>query len=245
MPASTLNSQPTPRAGRELPERILSRFPVLERRLGHRFADAALLEQALTHRSFGSPHNERLEFLGDGVLDCVIAEELYARFPQLAEGELSRLRASLVREAALADVARALGLSEFLRLGEGEAASGGVARASILADALEAVYGAAFLDAGYAAARSVVRHTFGNRLAGVEARAPAKDPKTRLQEYLQGRGLKLPQYQVVATRGAAHKQTFEVECAVSELGLAAKGSGASRRAAEQQAAEALLGLVEP
>lgn len=245
MPASTSTSRPTPRAGRELPDRVLSRFPVLERRLGHRFADAALLEQALTHRSFGSPHNERLEFLGDGVLDCAIAGELYARFPQLAEGELSRLRASLVREAALADVARALGLSEFLRLGEGEAASGGVARASILADALEAVYGAAFLDAGYAVARSVIRRTFGERLEGVQARAPAKDPKTRLQEYLQGRRLKLPQYEVVATRGAAHKQTFEVECAVGELGLAAKGSGTSRRAAEQQAAEALLGLVEP
>jgi len=223
----------------------LSRFPVLERRLGHRFADAALLEQALTHRSYGSPHNERLEFLGDGVLDCVIAEEFYARFPQLAEGELSRLRASLVRQTALVEVARCIGLSEFLRVGEGEAASGGAARASILADALEAVYGAAFLDGGYAVARNVIRRTFDERLAGVQAHAPAKDPKTRLQEYLQGRRLKLPQYEVVATRGAAHRQTFEVECAVSELGLAAKGSGASRRAAEQQAAEALLGLVEP
>jgi len=223
----------------------LSRFPVLERRLGHRFADAALLEQALTHRSFGSPHNERLEFLGDGVIGCVIAEELYARFPDLAEGELSRLRASLVREAALATVARALGLAGFLRLGEGEVASGGGDRPSILADALEAVYGAVFVDAGYATACNVIRRTFGERLAGVQARAPAKDPKTRLQEYLQGRRLELPQYQVVATRGAAHQQTFEIECVVPELGLAAKGSGASRRAAEQQAAAALLALLEP
>lgn len=222
----------------------MSRFPALERRLGHRFVDAARLAQALTHRSFGSPHNERLEFLGDGVLDCAIAEELYERFPHLAEGELSRLRASLVRETALAEVARALGLAEFLRLGEGEAASGGMARASILADTLEAVYGAVFLDGGYEAARSVIRRTFGERLAGVPARAPAKDSKTRLQETLQGRRLKLPQYQVVATRGAAHRQTFEVECVVGELNLRATGSGASRRAAEQQAAEALLRLVE-
>lgn len=218
----------------------MARFPALEQRLGHRFASAALLAQALTHRSYGSPHNERLEFLGDGVLDCAIAEELYARFPQLDEGELSRLRANLVREAALAEVARGIGLSQFLRVGEGEAASGGATRASILADALEALYGAAFLDAGYEAARRVIRHTFGERLDGIDAQAPAKDAKTRLQEYLQGRRLKLPRYEVVATRGAAHKQTFEVECAVSELGVAAKGSGASRRAAEQQAAEALL-----
>lgn len=218
----------------------MSRFPVLERRIGHRFADAALLEQALTHRSFGWPHNERLEFLGDGVLDCVIAQDLYARFPGLDEGSLSRLRADLVREAALAEVARAIGLAEFLRLGEGEAASGGGARSSMLADALEALYGAVFLDRGYDAARAVIRHTYGARLEGVDASVLPKDAKTRLQEWLQGRRLKLPVYQVVAARGASHRQTFEVQCTVGELGLAATGNGASRRAAEQKAAEALF-----
>lgn len=218
----------------------MARFPVLERRIGHRFADASLLEQALTHRSFGSPHNERLEFLGDGVLGCAIAEDLYARFPQLDEGSLSRLRATLVRETALAQVARGIDLSEFLRLGEGEIASGGVARPSILADALEALYGAVFLDAGFEAARRVIRHTFGARLEGVDESAPTKDAKTRLQEYLQGRRMSLPRYSVTATHGAAHRQTFDVECAVDELGIVARGTGASRRSAEQKAAEAML-----
>ncbi len=223
----------------------MSRHPLLERRIGHRFRSAALIEQALTHRSFGSPHNERLEFLGDGVLGCVIAEELCARFPSLPEGELTRLRAGLVREAALAGVARSIGLSEFLRLGEGELASGGAARSSILADSLEALYGAVFLDAGYEAARGTVRRTFGDALERLDALAPAKDAKTRLQELLQGRRHRLPQYRVVATRGAAHKQTFEVECVAEGLGLRATGSGKSRRDAEQAAAEKLLGLLEP
>ncbi|OGA19574.1 MAG: ribonuclease III [Betaproteobacteria bacterium RIFCSPLOWO2_02_FULL_66_14] len=218
----------------------MARFPVLERRIGHRFADASLLEQSLTHRSFGSPHNERLEFLGDGVLGCAIAEDLCARFPRLDEGSLSRLRATLVREATLAQVARGIDLSEFLRLGEGEIASGGVARPSILADALEALYGAVFLDAGFEAARRVIRQTFGARLEGVDERAPTKDAKTRLQEYLQGRRMNLPRYSVTATHGAAHRQTFDVECAVDELGFVARGTGASRRSAEQKAAEAML-----
>jgi ribonuclease-3 len=220
----------------------VSRHPVLERRIGHRFRNAALLEQALTHRSYGSPHNERLEFLGDGVLDCVIAEELYERFGALSEGELTRLRASLVREAALAAVARAIGLSEFLRLGEGEVASGGAGRASTLADSLEAIYGAVFLDGGYEAARSAVRHTFGESLEQLDPSAPAKDAKTRLQELLQARKQKLPEYRVVATKGAAHKQVFEVECTAG--GESAAGSGASRRTAEQHAAEALLKKLE-
>jgi ribonuclease-3 len=222
----------------------VSRHPVLERRIGHRFRNAALLDQALTHRSFGSPHNERLEFLGDGVLDCVVAEEVYARFPGFSEGELSRLRANLVREAALAEVARSLGLSEFLRLGEGELASGGAARASMLADTLEAIYGAVFLDGGYDAAREAVRRTFGERLERLEPRMPAKDAKTRLQELLQARRQKLPEYRVVATRGAAHRQTFEVECLAAGLGLRATGSGSSRRLAEQQAAGNLLKLLD-
>jgi ribonuclease III len=220
----------------------------LERALGHRFRNAALLEQALTHRSFGSPHNERLEFLGDGVLGCVIAGELYGRFPERTEGELSRLRANLVREAALASVARSLELSAVLRLGEGEVASGGAARPSILADALEAVFGALFLDGGYACARDAVLRAYEEPLAKLDPGAPAKDAKTRLQELLQGRRRKLPQYKVVATRGAAHKQTFEVECTVEASGDGAQqratGSGSSRRIAEQQAAERLLELLE-
>ena len=211
-----------------------------QQRLGHRFLRAGLLEQALTHRSHGSPHNERLEFLGDGVLDCVMAQELFARFPALSEGELSRLRASLVRKETLAAVARDLGLGDHLRLGEGESANGGAARPSILADTLEAVYGAVFLDAGYERARRAVCSTFGSVLESLDPNATAKDPKTRLQELLQARGQGLPSYSVVATQGAAHLQTFEVECVVEQLGLRATGRGEARRAAEQQAAEALL-----
>ena len=222
----------------------MSRRSLLEKRIGHHFADAALLERALTHRSYGSPHNERLEFLGDGVLDCAVAEELFLRFPGFAKGELSRLRASLVREAALAEIARGIGVPEFLRLGEGEIASGGARRTSILADTLEAIVGAAFLDGGYEAARAVVRHTLGGALERLDAGSTVKDPKTRLQETLQGRRRRLPQYRVTATRGAAHDQTFEVACVVEELGLAASGSGTSRRAAEQQAAENMLKLLE-
>ena len=217
----------------------MSRSERLEQRLGHRFQRAELLEQALTHRSYGSPHNERLEFLGDGVLGCVIAQELFTRYPALSEGDLSQMRASLVRKEALAAVARDLGLGECLRLGEGESASGGSARPSILADTLEAVYGAVFLDAGYESAREVVRSTFGVALEALDPRGPVKDAKTRLQELLQGRGQGLPNYHV-ATQGAAHQQVFEVECVVERLGLRATGRGEARRAAEQQAAEALL-----
>jgi ribonuclease-3 len=219
----------------------------LERALGHRFRRGELIARALTHRSFGSPHNERLEFLGDGVLGCVIAGELYARFPDLTEGQLSRLRASLVREAALAAVARELGLSAHLRLGEGEVASGGAARPSILADAMEAVVGAVFLDGGYDAARAAVLRIYAPALERLDPSAPAKDPKTRLQELLQARRRGLPLYRVVATRGAAHRQTFEVECVVdaADGGEArrATGSGSSRRLAEQQAAEQMLRLL--
>jgi len=218
----------------------LSSTARLEERLGHRFLRAELLEQALTHRSFGSPHNERLEFLGDGVLGCVMAQELFARFPALSEGDLSRLRASLVRKESLAAVARELGLGAYLRLGEGESASGGAARPSILADTLEALYGAVFLDAGYEGARATVCSTFGAALDALDPCTTAKDPKTRLQELLQGRGQGLPSYHLVATQGAAHRQTFEVECMVEQLGLRATGKGEARRAAEQQAAEALL-----
>jgi len=221
--------------------------PALERALGYRFRNTDLLEQALTHRSFGSPHNERLEFLGDGVLGCVITEELYSRFPERTEGELSRLRANLVRETALAGVARALGLSAVLHLGEGELASGGAGRYSILADALEAVFGSIFLDGGYQAAKTTVLKVYDDALARLDPEEPSKDAKTRLQELLQGKRQKLPQYRVAATRGAAHKQTFEVECSVDAPdgggSRRATGTGSSRRVAEQQAAENMLALL--
>ena len=222
----------------------MNRPATLESRLGYRFRDKALLEQALTHRSYGSPHNERLEFLGDGVLDCVVAEALYRRFPALSEGKLTRLRADLVREESLGSLATGLELGGHLRLGEGELASGG-ARPSILADAMEAVFGAVLLDGGYDAAREAVLKVYGDALMALDPERTDKDPKTRLQELLQGRHRPLPEYRVTATRGAAHLQTFEVECVVADLGLRAIGSGTSRRRAEQQAAEALLKALEP
>jgi ribonuclease-3 len=222
----------------------LSRPAALEKRLGHRFASPQLLEQALTHRSRGADNNERLEFLGDGVLGCAVADELYARFPQLSEGKLTRLRASLVREEALAGVANSLGIGEFLRLGEGELASGPEPRPSILADALEAVLGAVFLDAGYEAARKTVLAAFGPLIDRLDPERPAKDAKTRLQEILQACHHRLPQYRVVAVQGEAHRQSFEVECSVAELGLTATGSGTSRQRAEQQAAKAMLERLE-
>src|SRR5512147_999470 len=206
MRASISTSPPTPGAGRGRPERALSRFPALERRIGHRFASAALLEQALTHRSFGSPHNERLEFLGDGVLGCVVAAELYARFPQHPEGDLTRLRAHLVRESTLAEVAKAIGLSACLRLGAGAAAGGVAESPSVLADALEALYGAAFLDGGFAAATAVINRTYGDILARADIESLRKDPKTRLQELLQGQRKGLPAYRLLATRGPKQRQ---------------------------------------
>jgi ribonuclease-3 len=212
----------------------------LEQRLGHRFGDAALLRQALTHRSFGAPHNERLEFLGDGVLGCIVAEALIARHPQASEGELSRQRASLVRRESLAEAASALGLAGHLRLGQGAREQGAEPRPSILADALEALIGAVFLDGGYDAARAAVMHVLGDGLEGAGEVAGEKDPKTRLQEVLQARRQGLPRYDVVATHGAAHQQTFDVECRIEGLGLSGRGSGSSRRAAEQQAAVDLL-----
>ena len=216
----------------------------LEERLGHRFRRSELRDQALTHRSFGAPHNERLEFLGDGVLGCVAAEVLLEKFPDCSEGELSRLRASLVREETLAAAAAELGLARHLRLGRGEMASGGAERPSILADALEALYGAVFLDAGYASARAVVRATLGPAFEQADMRSGGKDAKTRLQEVLQSRRQGLPRYAVTGVHGAAHQQVFDVECTVDGLALAAQGSGSSRRAAEQVAAEAMLRQLE-
>lgn len=210
----------------------------LQEQLGHRFRDARLLEQALTHRSHSTPHNERLEFLGDGVLNCIVAAELYDRFARLNEGELSRLRASLVREQRLYELAAALALGDYLRLGEGELKSGGFRRPSILADALEALIGAVFVDGGFAAARAVVLGLYRPLLERAAEAAAEKDPKTQLQEWLQRRRLGLPQYSVRATSGAAHEQRFEVECLVREFDLRTTGTGTSRRLAEQEAARA-------
>jgi ribonuclease-3 len=205
--------------------------------LGYRFKDPALLRTALTHRSYGSPHNERLEFLGDSVLNCIVADELYRRFPQLAEGELSRARALLVRQESLFERARALGLGAVLLLGEGELRSGGAERPSILANALEALIGAVYADGGFAAARRVVRTVFAPMLSTADpASVLGKDPKTRLQEYLQGRHIPLPRYSIVATEGAAHRQRFTVSCSIPQLDIEARGEGSSRRAAEQAAA---------
>lgn len=208
----------------------------LQRRLGHGFAHAALLLQALTHRSYGTPHNERLEFLGDSVLNCCIADELYQRFGSLKEGELSRLRANLVNQEALAGLAQELNLGSFLRLGEGEQKSGGFRRPSIIADALEALFGAIFLDAGFAAAQGAIRGLYAPLFDRLDPLISGKDPKTVLQELMQGRKIPLPQYAVVATQGAAHDQTFEVECRIAQLALSTTGFGASRRIAEQEAA---------
>ena len=216
----------------------------LERRLGHRFSNPDLARQALTHRSFGTPHNERLEFLGDSLLNCAVATLLYERFAQLPEGDLSRLRATLVNQVSLSQVAAGLGLGERLRLGEGELKSGGFRRPSILADAVEALLGAVYLDAGFEAARSSVAHMLGDRLESAGSKPVDKDPKTALQEHLQGRGLALPRYAVQKTEGEAHEQTFIVECRVDDLGATATGKGPSRRAAEQAAAEGVLAQLE-
>lgn len=218
----------------------MSRIASFESRLGYRFRGAALLQQALTHRSYGTPHNERLEFLGDGVLGCVIAAELYGRFPQIQEGKLTRLRASLVREEALAGLAMELGLPEVMRVGDAELTVGRGARPSILADALEAVFGAVFLDGGYDVARGTILRAYDRALSRIRPEATPKDAKTQLQELMQAQRRTLPEYRVVATSGAAHQQIFEVECLLPDLGLRATGSGTSRQRAEQRAAEALL-----
>ena len=216
----------------------------LEQHLGHRFQRAELASQALTHRSHGTPHNERLEFLGDSLLNCAVATFLYERFPDLPEGDLSRLRAALVNQASLFEVAATMGLGERLRLGEGELKSGGFRRPSILADAFEALLGAVYLDAGFDAVRGAVERAFGDRLLRRDSLPVGKDPKTALQEHLQGRKLSLPAYTVQRTEGEAHEQTFTVECRVDELDMAAMGRGASRRAAEQAAAQGLLAELE-
>ena len=216
----------------------------LERRLGHAFANPELARQALTHRSHGAPHNERLEFLGDSLLNCAVATLLYERFPQLPEGDLSRLRAALVNQSSLSEVATTMGLGDRLLLGEGELKSGGFRRPSILADAFEALLGAIYLDAGFDGVRKAVERALGDRLGSTETLPLAKDPKTALQELLQGRKLPLPKYAVLRTEGEAHEQTFVVECRVEGLEQVASGQGASRRAAEQAAAQGMLDQLE-
>ncbi|MFM8756464.1 MAG: ribonuclease III [Limnohabitans sp.] len=216
----------------------------LQIRLGHAFREARLLQQALTHRSFSSDHNERLEFLGDSVLNVAVAHFLFEQLSTLPEGDLSRVRANLVKQDTLHNLALDMGLSACIRLGEGELRSGGARRASILADALEALIGAVYLDGGYAAAQGLVRRLFGQLEIRPDMQAAAKDAKTELQEWLQGRKIALPRYSVIATSGAAHRQTFEVACEVSELRQYGRGSGSSRRAAEQAAAAALLDILK-
>ena len=212
----------------------------LQRRLQHEFSNQNLLSQAVTHRSFSLDHNERLEFLGDSVLNLAVADLLYERLSALPEGDLSRVRANLVKQDTLHQLAVGLGLPEVLRLGEGEARSGGQKRPSILADALEALIGAVYLDAGFAAAQALVHRLFKAVEINPDMEAIGKDPKTELQEWLQGRKMNLPLYRVVATLGAAHKQTFDVECEIVELNFSERGIGGSRRAGEQAAAAAML-----
>jgi ribonuclease-3 len=212
----------------------------LQVRLGYAFRQQGLLQQAVTHRSFSSDHNERLEFLGDSVLNLSVANLLYVQLASLPEGDLSRVRANLVKQDTLHQLAKTLDLPAVMRLGEGEMRSGGQNRPSILADALEAIIGAVYLDGGYKDAQDLVERLFAQVDIKPDMQAVGKDPKTELQEWLQGRKLALPKYTVVGTSGAAHRQQFEVSCEVTELRQTQQGSGASRRAAEQAAAAAML-----
>ncbi len=216
----------------------------LQRRLQHEFSNAALLTQALTHRSFSSDHYERLEFLGDSVLNLAVSDMLYARLGTLPEGDLSRVRANLVKQDTLYQLAVDLGLPLVMRLGEGELRSGGQKRPSILADTLEAIIGAVYLDAGFSAAQALVQRLFKGVEINPQMQAIGKDPKTELQEWLQGRKMKLPVYKVVGTLGAAHQQSFDVECVITELRLTERGIGGSRRSGEQAAAAAMLQTLQ-
>lgn len=216
----------------------------LERHLGYRFSSGKLLQQALTHRSHGADHNERLEFVGDSILNCVIASHLFFHFPTLREGELSRLRASLVREATLAEMAAELDLGRLIKLGAGEVKTGGAQRPSILADAMEAILGAVYLDGGFEQAERVITALFSSRLNALDPASTGRDAKTELQEYLQGRRFELPEYVLLATHGEAHTQSFEVECRVPRMKLACRGEGSSRRMAEQASARAALAQLK-
>jgi ribonuclease III len=211
--------------------------------LDYQFNDPQLFEQSLTHRSSPGASNERLEFLGDAVLDFVVSELVYLALPDADEGDLSRLRASLVKDTSLAELAAALGLGEFLILGSGERKSGGHRRESILADALEALFGAVFLDAGFDASKKIIQKAFGDRLLNLPDPRGLRDPKTRLQEWLQARQLGLPDYSLLKVSGEAHRQKFEVRCAVDEKQHETTGTGSSRRNAEQQSAERMLNVL--
>ncbi|MDB5814592.1 MAG: ribonuclease [Rhodocyclales bacterium] len=212
----------------------------LQRGLAYRFVQSRLLEQAVTHRSYSADHNERLEFLGDSILNMVVAMMLFERFAQLREGELSRLRAQFVRQDSLQGIAETLGIGGVLHLGEGELKSGGDRRPSILADATEAIFGAVFLDGGFDAARRVIEGLYASLLADFDPGRNLKDPKTALQELLQARRLTLPRYDLVEIRGEAHAQEFEIACVIEPLKLRTLGVGNSRRAAEQTAAQVAL-----
>ena len=216
----------------------------LEARLGHTWQERHLLTQALTHRSHGANNNERLEYLGDGVLNCVVGIMLFQRFSDLPEGRLSRLRANLVNQESLHEIAKELDLGRHLRLGEGELKSGGAARPSILADALESLFGAAFLDGGFDAARAMIERLFSARIHAINPTVHGKDAKTRLQEWLQSRHHCLPRYTLIDTSGQAHAQTFHVECQIAALKITTMGEGCNRKTAEQVAAEAALEKVE-
>ena len=215
----------------------------LLKQLNYHFHDAALVEQALTHRSVGHRNNERLEFLGDAVLGCVIAEALYSRFPMASEGDLTRLRATLVKGDSLADIGKELSLGDYVRLGSGELKSGGFRRGSILACAVEALIGAAYLDGGYSAAGELILALYQKRLDSISPEDELKDPKTRLQEFLQSRKLPLPSYELAKIEGDAHNQTFYVECTAEMLKERISGHGSSRRKAEQSAAKKMLKIL--
>ena len=221
-----------------------NRFRRLSTALDYFFQQPTLLRQALTHRSFGSPNNERFEFVGDSILNYTVARMLYDQFPTLSEGELSRLRANLVNQHTLAELAQELKLGDYLYLGEGELKSGGFNRPSILADAVEATFAAISFDADFATAERVVRRLYAARVAAIDPTRHAKDAKTRLQEALQARRLPLPRYTILTQHGEAHEQNFRVQCDLAELSIITEGEGGSRRGAEQQAAEAALLLLE-
>lgn len=216
----------------------------LEERLGYHFSEPDLLVRALTHRSASGANNERLEFLGDSVLNFVVAAEVFVRREQAKEGELSRLRANLVNQASLAEIGRELGLGEVVRLGGGEMKAGGQRRDSILSDTLEAIVGAIYLDAGFEACREILRRLYGDRLQDLPSVGELKDPKTRLQEHLQSMRLPLPDYRVLEVAGRAHAQTFRVECRITGLAPVTSGTANSRRQAEQKAAASMLQRLE-
>ena len=215
----------------------------LVKHIDYPFNNPALLTQALTHRSFSGNNNERLEFLGDSVLNFIIAHQLYNRFNKLPEGDLSRLRAALVKESTLSEIASSLNVGESLKMGEGELKSAGYKRPSILADALEAIIGAVYLDGGFAAAEGLVLKLYELKLANIDPKIIDKDAKSQLQEYLQGKKIELPDYNVASIEGEAHAQTFKIECVIQKLRISTVGEGTSRRIAEQQAAQFALETI--